>query len=172
MAFGAKFEGRHRACLLDNVSLFEHKSVIKLTMAVFFNCSFARAAVKSYTSDLAVRNQPLTHDGRKKRLERFREQFSFTDAEVTANPQLSSFSAATHCSDRFDQHCTVHGFLASTTAGGQGATVQRGNYAHSGSNNSSQLYGIIYHDCSSCRTTFMIVIRALNNFRGCTAPFR
>ena len=74
-------------------------------MAVFFNCSFARAAVKSYTSDLAVRNQPLTHDGRKKRLERFREQFSFTDAEVTANPQLSSFSAATRCSDRFDQHC-------------------------------------------------------------------
>ena len=105
MAFGAKFEGRHRTCLLDNVSLFEHKSVIKLTMAVFFNCSFARAAVKSYTSDLAVRNQPLTHDGRKKRLERFREQFSFTNAEVTANPQLSSFSTATHCSDRFDQHC-------------------------------------------------------------------
>ena len=70
-------------------------------MAVFFNCSYGRAAIKSYTQDLMSRNNTLSIDARLDRRKNFQQQFSFTDAEVTLNPGLKTFMSATEDSDRF-----------------------------------------------------------------------
>lgn len=74
-------------------------------MAVFFNCSFARAAVKAHTASFQKGNHPLTDEGRAKRLAAFREQFHFSATEVCANPLLAEFSAATACPQKFDLNC-------------------------------------------------------------------
>ena len=76
-------------------------------MAIVFNCSYARAAVKSYTSELrAKKNCSLTNENLRKRREKFAEQFHFTDVEVSVNSHLSTFNAATENPETFDKNCT------------------------------------------------------------------
>ena len=82
------------------------KGVVTIVMAVFFNCSFARAAVKSYTTDLSGKNHALTDGRRAERLGLFKTQFSFTAGEISANPHLENFGKATESQQTFDRHCS------------------------------------------------------------------
>ena len=77
-----------------------------IVMAVFFNCGFARAAVKSYTTDLSGKNHTLTDERRAERLDLFKSQFSFTADEISANPHLETFGKATECQHTFDRNCS------------------------------------------------------------------
>ena len=77
-----------------------------IVMADFFNCGFARAAVKSCTTDLSGKNHTLTDKRRAERLDLFKSQFSFTADEISANPHLETFGKATKCQHTFDRNCS------------------------------------------------------------------
>ena len=77
-----------------------------IVMAVFFNCGFARAAVKSYTTDLSGKKHTLTDERRAERLDLFKSQFSFTTDKISANPHLETFGKATECQHTFDRNCS------------------------------------------------------------------
>ena len=77
-----------------------------IVMAVFFNCGFASAAVKSYTTDLSGKNHTLTDERRAERLDLFKSQFSFKADEISANPHLETFGKAKECQHTFDRNCS------------------------------------------------------------------
>lgn len=89
-------------------------------MAVFFNCSFARASIKSFSVDLYKKKKTytLSEEDRRERLNKFREQFAFSAAEADANPSLATFTSATDNQTRFDRYCKrLHETLSRTWPG-------------------------------------------------------
>ena len=74
-------------------------------MAVFFNCSYARAAVKAHTAELMPKSHVFSADARDQRRAKFAELFQFSENEVSANPNLASFQAVTESPQVFDRHC-------------------------------------------------------------------
>ncbi len=78
-------------------------------MAIFFNCSYARAAILSYTTYLASKNHSLLFEAKKERRQIFIELFSFAlvpVVEAEAKQDLSTFVSATEPPDAFDRCCS------------------------------------------------------------------
>ena len=69
-------------------------------MTSFFDCSYARAAVKFYTEKNSFPNGVMTAVQRSKRYALFTEQFRFTEVEEAADAPLCDFEVAFENFDR------------------------------------------------------------------------
>ena len=130
--------------------------ILRLTraMAIFFNCSYARAAVKSYTAELMPKSHILSPEDKNERRAKFRKLFESTTNEQTANPQLASFAAATSTPSTFDRHCArlLETFNRRWQAGGVTREEWLGHFQPAKWTGLPRLQQLSHdlHDCYAC----------------------